>query len=465
MENLFNLANNFFLYYLLIYATFLTISAIYATNKMYNDEKLERLNNKLENKDYYPMSITVPAYNEELTIIDTINNLLKLNYPRFEIIVIDDGSKDNTKNLIINSFNLKKKNMIINYQVKCEEIKEYYKGNINGIDIILISKVNGRYKADASNAGINVANYPYIVNMDADELLQVDALEKMGKAILMDDKIIALGGNIRISNNTNFKSNIPESIKFSKNIFANSQEIEYSRAFIGSRILFDKLNCNLIVSRGYGVFKKEAMINVGGYDKKSMGEDMELTVKLHKYYTDNKIPYTIKHVPSSICYTQVPNNIGDLKKQRQRWHCGLMQTMFKYKSMLFNPKYKAVGLIALPYSLIYELFAPVFILLGMAVIALGIILNLINFHSYILLTLLYLIFGITLTATTYLNRVYLSYDKLNKKDIIKLGFYTIFDLLIIRMFLILINTVAYFKLNQTKKGWVSPKRIANNIAS
>ena len=128
MENLFNLANNFFLYYLLIYATFLTISAIYATNKMYNDEKLERLNNKLENKDYYPMSITVPAYNEELTIIDTINNLLKLNYPRFEIIVIDDGSKDNTKNLIINSFNLKKKNMIINYQVKCEEIKEYYKG-------------------------------------------------------------------------------------------------------------------------------------------------------------------------------------------------------------------------------------------------------------------------------------------------------------------------------------------------
>ena len=204
MENLFNLANNFFLYYLLIYATFLTISAIYATNKMYNDEKLERLNNKLENKDYYPMSITVPAYNEELTIIDTINNLLKLNYPRFEIIVIDDGSKDNTKNLIINSFNLKKKNMIINYQVKCEEIKEYYKGNVNGIDIILISKVNGRYKADASNAGINVANYPYIVNMDADELLQVDALEKMGKAILMDDKIIALGGNIRISNNTNF---------------------------------------------------------------------------------------------------------------------------------------------------------------------------------------------------------------------------------------------------------------------
>lgn len=123
MEKIITLANNFFLYYLLIYATFLTVSAIYATIKMYNSEKLERLNNKLEHKDYYPMYITIPAYNEELTIIDTVNNLLKLNYPCFEIIVIDDGSKDNTKNLVIDTFNLKKKNMVINYQVKCEEIK------------------------------------------------------------------------------------------------------------------------------------------------------------------------------------------------------------------------------------------------------------------------------------------------------------------------------------------------------
>lgn len=133
--------------------------------------------------------------------------------------------------------------------------------------------------------------------------------------------------------------------------------------------------------------------------------------------------------------------------------------------MLFNPKYKAVGLIALPYSLIYELLAPVFILLGIAVIAASIAMNMINFYSYILLTIIYLVFGITLTATTYLNRIYLSYDKLNKNDILKLNFYSVFDLLFIRMFLILINTVAYFKLNQTKKGWVSPKRIANNIAS
>ena len=463
MNELINFANIFFLYYLLIYATLLTLSSFYSSVKLYKEDRLKRLQNKVNNKDYFPMSITVPAYNEELTIIDTINNLLKLKYPCYEIIIIDDGSKDNTKKLVLENFNLTKKEYQFKYDVKCEEIKEYYDNIVNGVRIILISKVNGRYKADASNAGINVANYPYIVNMDADELLQVDALKEMGKAILKDDKIIALGGNIRISNNTTFKENIPSKIKFGNNILANSQEIEYSRAFIGSRILFDKFNCNLIVSGGYGVFKKEALVNVGGYDKKSMGEDMELTIKLHKYYTDNNIPYVIKHVPSSICYTQVPANIKDLKKQRRRWHCGLMQTMYKYKSMLFNPKYKAVGLISLPYSLIYELLAPVFIFIGLLVIGLSIYLKVINFKAFMTLSLIYLLFGVILTMTNYLNRVYLSYDKLHKIDIIKVIYLTIFDFLVIRLYLAVINMISYFKLNQTKKGWISPTRIANNI--
>ncbi|MDD6388187.1 MAG: glycosyltransferase [Bacilli bacterium] len=456
-------ANYYFLIYLIIYSTILLFSGIYSTIIMFKKARQDRLNNKINNNEQIPISIIVPAYNEELTIIDTIDVLLEQNYSNYEIIVIDDGSTDSTKELVINKYKLKKYNKVFNYEVKCEKINEYYSSSIKGVKIILISKNNGKYKADANNAGINVSNNPYLVIMDADEILQYDALKVLNDEIIKDDRIIAICGNVRVSNNTVFKKYKPYKTTFSKNLLANLQEVEYSRAFLNSRIFFDKFNANLICSGGYGAFKRDALINVGGYDKKSLGEDMELTVKLHKYYCDNKIPYKIKHVENSICWTQVPDNFKDFKKQRQRWHCGLMQTMYKYKTMLFNPKYKCVGLLSLPFNLFYELLSPVFILIGVIVMILSYLFKIMNIKQFIITMGIYILFGLILSIISYLNRIYLSNDKIEKKDYLIVIFMSLFDLVFLRTSLVIINFIAFFKLTNISKKWVSPKRIANNI--
>ena len=279
----------------------LLITNIYGAVAMYNYRRKEMLHNQLEEDFYLPFSIIVPAYNENIYLIQTVNNLLKQDYKRYEIVVVDDGSTDNTKQLMIDTFKMKRSyGMPIRYQVPCKQIKEYYSARVNGIQIIMITKVNGGCKADASNAGINVASYPYIVDMDADEVLQRDALRYVARAFAENSQVIGVGGNIKISNNVKFKDAIPVEATLSSNPIANMQVLEYGRAFIGSRIFYNNTNSNMIISGGFGAFKKSALVKVGGYDVYNKGEDMELTMKLHQFYRKNNIPYRMVYVPDAV---------------------------------------------------------------------------------------------------------------------------------------------------------------------
>ncbi len=460
LRHLIIFSNIFFFFFLIIYSTYLLICGVYGSVKMYRYRKMERLHNELEHEFYFPISIIVPVYNEGTTGVQTVQNLLKQDYTHYEIVIVDDGSKDNTKELMIEAFSLKKeKYRPVRYVVPCKPVREVYSARRGDVLITLISKENGGCKADAVNAGINVSAYPYFVNMDGDEILQKDALKYVGRAFLEDDHVIAAGGNLKISNNARFSDAMPVSDPFGKNLVVDMQMVEYGRSFIGSRMFQNMLNMNLIISGGYGVFKKSAVVEIGGYDSKSMGEDMELTIHLHEYYRKNKKPYVMKYVPDSVCWTQAPESMKDLTRQRERWNCGLLQTLKKYKHMILNVKYGCIGMFMLPYMIIYELLAPAFVLLGIVVIAGGLILGVLNVPFVICLNVLYFLFGIIFSMVSYLDNIYTKTNFVTGKDICKGLLVCFLDVLFFRPYLMCVGFKSYFSSKKVAGKWVSPNRV------
>lgn len=342
---------------------------------------LRLIQNSGNEKNYIPVSILVPAYNEEVTIIDTINSLLYLDYPEYEIIVINDGSTDNTAKVIIDYFNLKKVARPINKVVPCKDMKEIYE-NDDGIKIVLVNKENGG-KSDALNMGINVSRYPLFVCVDADSMLQHNSLKKIVEPFLEDENTIAAGGNIKVSNQVVLGRGRVVDVTVPKKKMVIFQMIEYLRVFLNSRVALNGLNANMIISGAFGIYNKQAVINVGGYSLDVIGEDMEIVVKMHAFYRKNKLPFRIAYVPDAICWTQVLESHRLLKNQRRRWHTGLSQSLKNHWFVSFNPKYGAVGLIAYPYFLIFEYITPILEVLGIATIILSFILKIINVRFFI----------------------------------------------------------------------------------
>ena len=453
--------NYFFAGYLVVYATYLIISNIFGSIKMYRNRRLEQLHNVLEHDFYYPISILVPAYNEGETVIQTVKNLLKLEYRLYEIVVVDDGSKDNTKQLLIDNFSLRQEvGRPIRYAVPCKKIREIYSGKVNNIRIIMISKDNGGSKADAINAAINVATYPYFVNMDGDEILQKDALKYACRAILESDNVIGVGGNLKISNDVEFYDAMPVAAGLGKNLIVNMQVLEYGRGFVGAKIFQNILNANLIISGGYGIFQKSAVIEVGGYDTSSKGEDMELTLRLHHHYRKNKKKYSMKYVPDSVCWTQGPANFRDLRKQRERWSCGLIQTISKYKCMILNPKYGIIGMFMLPYTIMYELLNPILMIVGWIVILWSAFDKTLNFPFVLYLYLMYVCFGIILTTISFLDKTYMKKDFFSLLDVVKCLLMGVVEAFFFRPYLALVGLVSYFKYKKIAEGaWFSPERV------
>jgi len=453
--------NTFITVYLWIYTLYLLICCLGGAFSATRKRRMEALHNVIDHEYYYPISILVPAYNEEASIVQTVNNLLKLEFKRFEIVVIDDGSADNTKQCMLENFPMAcELSRPIRYQIPCHPINEIYSCRIGEVLITLISKENGGCKADAVNAGINVAAYPYIINMDGDEILQQDSLRLACRALLENSNVIAVGGNIKISNDVRFRDAMPVSGGMGKNAVVNMQILEYSRGFLGTRVFQDFMNANLIISGGYGLFKKDALIAIGGYDPVSKGEDMEMTVKLQQYYRKNKLPFSLRFVPESICWTQGPASLKDLKSQRLRWHCGLIQTIIKYRSMILNPRYGIVGMFMLPYIIMYELLSPIFMVLGCISAGLSISLGDTSVISMVSAFLIYVLLGLILTAITYIDNRYCPHEKLTLGELLKVLFYGLLDAFFFRPFIALVNFTAFFRYKKiTTSKWVSPVRI------
>lgn len=436
----------FFILYLFGYSAFLFISVLTGEEELFENIKNQELHNKIHHDYYVPISIIVPAYNEEVTIIQTIQSLLNLNYASYEIVIVNDGSKDDTVDVLIEKFSLKQVHRPIQKKLKSEDVLTMYE-NIHDqkVPIRLIDKVNGG-KADSINMGINASVYPYFVCMDSDSILEVDSLTKIAQPILEHEDVIAVGSKIHISNDSIFEQGELVELRLPKKIVPAMQVLEYERSFLASRIFLDKFNGNLIISGAFGLFDKKAVIGVGGYQTGSMGEDMELIVKLHSYYRANDLPYQIKYAYEAVCWTQAPEKLGDLLKQRKRWHIGLFQSLNQHRNLLKTGSYW--------YYLMYELLSPFIELIGFFITLLAWAFGLLNIQYMIFFFLAYALFGSMLTIISFLTRNSLSDAKIRKMDIVRAFLLAVPENIVLRFILAWtrMGSLLFYRGDKTKWG-------------
>ena len=305
----------------------------------------------------FPISVLVPAYNEEATIVENIRSLLSLHYPDFEVIVVNDGSTDHTLKIIIESFSLEPINRTYQLSVNHQKLRGFY-GNPRYPKLIVVDKENGG-KADALNAGINLSRCPLICSIDADSILDADGLLGAVRPFIEEpERMVAVGGTIRIANGCTVRAGQIIKIQLSRQWLVLFQTVEYLRAFLMSRLAWTRMKVILIISGAFGVFKRQAVIQVGGYSHHTVGEDMELVVKLHRYFQEKKIDYEIRNVPDPVCWTEAPSTFEVLRRQRTRWQRGMLETLFKHRQMLFSPRYGLVGLMGLPAFFIMDALGP-----------------------------------------------------------------------------------------------------------
>ena len=442
----------FFLLYQLFYAPYLFLSVGVGAYRLYHLDRMRQIKNELKHEYYFPVSILVPAYNEEVTILDSIESLLHLDYRLYEIVVVDDGSRDNTAQLLIDHFRLRPVSRPIRRSLQTQEVLGVYESDSLPVPLILIRKKNGG-KGDALNAGINAARYPYFICIDADSMLQKDSLERIVQPVLEDDKVIAVGGLIRVAQCVAIEDGDVLSYHLPWNLLTSMQVMEYDRSFLASRILLDGFNGNLIISGAFGLFQKDLVIAAGGYDNHTLGEDMELVARLHVFCRNNQIPYEIRYEPNAVCWSQAPSTLGDLRKQRRRWHLGLFQSLVKHRHMFFRPRFGLVGSVSYLYYLLYELLSPMIELFGLATVGLAAAVGMLNVPFMLRFYLLYALYGAVLTMTAFFQRIYTQNLHISLPDIVKAVFMCIVENVFFRFVFDFVRATAFIGYRRKKNQW------------
>ncbi|HIU02489.1 MAG TPA: glycosyltransferase [Candidatus Onthocola gallistercoris] len=447
----------FFLLYLIVYASYLFLSVAMGAFRLYQRDRMLDIKNELKHEFYFPVSILVPAYNEEVTILDSVRSLLDLDYRLYEVIVVDDGSKDRTSQILAEAFKLQKVSRPIRRIVPTKAVEAVYEGICNGISLTLIRKENGG-KGDALNMGINASRYPYFVCIDADSMLQKDSLERIVQPVMEDDTVVAVGGLIRVAQCIELEEGNVVGYHLPKNVLSSMQVMEYDRSFLASRILLDGFNGNLIISGAFGLFKKDVVAAVGGYDCHTLGEDMELVMKMHVFCRCNDIPYSIRYEPNAVCWSQAPGSLSDLAKQRRRWHLGLFQSLMKYRDMFLRTRFGLVGTVSYFYYLVYELLSPFIEVFGLIATALAAFLGYLSVPFMISFYILYAAYGAILTITAFFQRIYTQKLKISRSDTIRAVIMCFLENVFFHFFLSFVRTTAFKGYRKRKLQWGSIKR-------
>jgi cellulose synthase/poly-beta-1,6-N-acetylglucosamine synthase-like glycosyltransferase len=404
------------------------------------------------------VSIIAPAYNEEKTIIDNIKCLLALQYKDFEIIIVNDGSKDDSLNKVINYFDLVKVERAYELKIPCANIKAIYQSlNPAYNHLLIIDKENGG-KADALNAGINISQNELFLALDVDCIIEPDAILKMVKPFIDDSKhiVIASGGVVRIANSCEITDGRISKVNYPKNIWAKFQVLEYFRAFTLGRMAWSRLNGLLIISGAFGLFDRQRVIKVGGYDKTTVGEDLELVVRLRRYMHDvEKKKYRVAFIPDPLCWTEVPESLKILSRQRNRWTRGGIDTIRKHQKMFLNPKYGLIGMLSFPYWVIFEWLAPIIQSLGIVYVFFISLFGLLNIQVFLTLLLFVLTFSMSYSLFSIFFEAY-TYNRYKGAGYISQSILLMFLEMIIfqplNMFFSLSGNFDFF-FRKSKNGW------------
>jgi cellulose synthase/poly-beta-1,6-N-acetylglucosamine synthase-like glycosyltransferase len=316
-----------------------------------------------------PVTLLVPAYNEEPLIVDSIRSLLASRYRELQVMVINDGSSDGTFAALQQAFALVEVDRVPRARLDSAPVRGVYASPLDE-RLVVVDKDNGG-KADALNCGIRFAAYPLFCAIDSDTMLDQDALARLVWAFQAEPETVATGGIVRIVNGSRFDGGRLREVRTPRSMLVNVQIVEYLRAFLAGRAGWSRVNMLLIISGAFGLFRREAVVDAGGYDTTTVGEDAELIVRLHRHCRDAGRPYRITFVADPICWTQAPEEHRILSRQRDRWQRGLLQTLWRHRRMIGNPRYGRIGIVGLPFFLVFEALGPLVEVLGLGYCAVG----------------------------------------------------------------------------------------------
>jgi cellulose synthase/poly-beta-1,6-N-acetylglucosamine synthase-like glycosyltransferase len=349
----------------------------------------------------WPISVLVPAWNEERTIVETVRSLLRVRYGEFEVIVVNDGSDDETLSRLVDAFDLVRVDGVMRRSLKTRAMRGIY-ASMDTPGLVVVDKERGG-KPDALNAAINMSRYPLVCSFDADSVIDENALLRVVKPFMEHpDEMLAVGGIVRIANGCRVVKGLIAQIGLPDRPLPVLQVVEYLREFLVGRVSWSELRSVLIISGAFGIYRKDAVIEVGGYSSRTDTEDLDLVLRLHRHARDQGRKYRIVFVPDPVCWTEAPTNIRTLMRQRSRWHRGLIQSLWSQRRMIGNPRYGSVGLFALPYFVLFEMFGPLVETLGYLVIPISWALGLLNTTALLLFVAVAIVYGIILSMAAVL---------------------------------------------------------------
>lgn len=456
----FNLTNYFFfLYGLALLSLYFAgvLLASRAIKKTKQKSTFLQVGDIVSATDIPTVTLVAPAYNEGLTIIENVKSLLSIQYPYYEFILVNDGSKDDSLEKLIKEFDLERHDAsFITQPIPTATVRYIYRSrNKKYTHLTVIDKNNGG-RADALNAGINFANTELVVCTDADCIIEQDALLKMVRPYLEEDEkeIIACGGGIGIANDSIVSNGVLKELKLPKSIVPMVQVVEYIRAFLLGRMAWGEINGLMLVSGAFGMYPRKRVLEVGGFNAKTVGEDLELCIRLRMHMENLKIPYKVVYLPETLCWTEGPPDYSILVKQRDRWARGLWETMSLHKKLFFNPRYRYMGILYYPYWLFFEFGAPLVEFFGLiCIIAFGFF-GWINWPVAILLFFAVYLLG-CLFSTAAIFMYVKSFDHYTKpKQIIELLLAAYLEPFVYHPVIVYGQMLGYYKkIFKIKSGW------------
>jgi len=403
-----------------------------------------------------PISLLVPAFNEEATIVPSVLSFLTLEYPRHEVIVVNDGSTDHTMAALISEFELYEAPQAYPRVVQTNEVRAYYRSRVHS-KLACIDKVGGG-KGDALNAALNAARFRYVLAVDADTLIERDALLRLARPFLLGQSIAAVGGTVRVANGSVVQLGRVVQPRVDSRLLPGVQTVEYLRAFLFGRLGWNRLGGTLVISGAFGLFQQEHLQAVGGYDTANVTEDMDIVVRLHRHLRATGSSDQIQFIPDPVAWTQVPNTLSVLRRQRERWHRGLIATLMTHRDMLFNRRYGRVGFIAFPFFLFGEMLAPLIELAGYGAVALALLLGLVDVEFALLFLAAALGYGLLLSLwSIVLEEV--SFRRYSRwPDFLRLLAFSVFETFGFRQLTLLFRAEAFWRYLLRDKRWGTMNR-------
>ena len=431
----------------------LSIPELWSHWHLAEDEQLTRV---LGTEALPPMSILVPAYNEEVTIVQSVLSFLTLQYPHHEVVLVNDGSRDATMARLVEAYDLYEIPPAFSVTLPTQPIRAYYRSRRHS-KLLVIDKENGG-KADSLNAALNAARFPYVIAVDADTLIEPDALLRLARPFLLGKSVAAVGGTIRVANACTVVHGRVTEARVDRRLLPAVQVVEYLRAFLFGRLGWNRLGGNLIISGAFGLFKRQYLLAIQGYRTGSVTEDMDLVVRLHRYLKEHRLRDILPFIPDPVAWTEVPSSVRVLARQRERWQRGLLETLWIHRDLLFNPRYGTIGMIAYPFFLFGEALAPAIEVLGYIGVIAGLALGLVDLQFAWLFFSVVVLYGMLLSVWAILLEE-VSFRRYTRRvDVVRLLINAVVESFGYRQLTLLFRLRAFWKLARGERGWGAMQR-------